>query len=84
MLRRHNAALCVAESDELETPEVATASFSCYRLRKSDYAQSALLEIEERLIKSAERGDVFAYFKHEDTPAGALQAEALLKRLQTR
>ncbi len=84
VLRRHNAALCVAESDELETPEVATASFSCYRLRKSDYAQSALLEIEERLIKSAERGDVFAYFKHEDTPAGALQAEALLKRLQTR
>ena len=84
VFRRHNTALCIAESDEMETPEVATASFSCYRLRKSDYAQSALLEIEERLKSSAERGDVFAYFKHEDTPAGALHAEALLQRLQTR
>ncbi len=84
VLRRHNAALCVAESDELETPEIATASFSCYRLRKSEYSESALREIEGRLERSAARGDVFAYFKHEDTPAGALEAEALLKKFPAR
>ena len=82
MLRTHNAALCIAESDDLQTPEVATASFSCYRLRKSEYAESALRQIENRLQESAIRGDVFAYFKHEDTPQGALQAEALLRNLR--
>ena len=81
-LRLHNAALCVAESDELETPEVATASFACYRLRKSDYSAEELRQVERRLRQSAERGEVFAYFKHEETPAGALNAEALLKRLR--
>ena len=83
-LRLHNAALCVAESDELETPEVATASFSCYRLRKSDYSPEELQQVEKRLLRSAERGDVFAYFKHEETPAGALNGEALLQRLGER
>jgi uncharacterized protein YecE (DUF72 family) len=81
LLRRHNAALCVAESDELQTPDVETASFACYRLRKSDYNENELREIEARLRRRAERGDVFAYFKHEETPAGALNAEALLKRV---
>jgi hypothetical protein len=27
----------------------------------------------------AQRGDAFVYFKHEDTPEGALHAEELLK-----
>ena len=39
LLRQHQAALCVAESDELETPDVVTAPFCCYRLRKSDYGR---------------------------------------------
>lgn len=82
LLRRHNSALCLAESDELQTPEAATAAFSCYRLRKSDYSPDDLNRIEERLRRSAMRGDVFAYFKHEETPAGALNAEALLRRLR--
>jgi uncharacterized protein YecE (DUF72 family) len=82
VLRKHNAALCAAESDELETPDVATASYSCYRLRKSEYRDEELVEIEKRLKESAKRGDVFAYFKHEDTPEGALNAESLLQRLQ--
>jgi uncharacterized protein YecE (DUF72 family) len=82
VLRAHNAALCVAESDEFETPEVATASFSCYRFRKSEYKEEELAKVEARLQESATRGDVFAYFKHEDTPEGALNAESLLQRLR--
>lgn len=82
LLRRHNSALCIAESDDLQTPEIATADFSCYRLRRSEYSPEELRRIEERLRKSGTGGDVFAYFKHEETPAGALNAEALLRRLR--
>ena len=82
LLRQHQAALCVAESDELETPDVITAPFCCYRLRKSDYGAADLQQIEEQLTAKATRGDVFAYIKHEDSPKGALQAAALLTRLR--
>lgn len=84
VLRDHNAALCVAESDDLETPEAITADFSCYRFRKSGYDESVLASLETRLQTSAARGDVFAYFKHEDSPDGALHAEALLGRFAAR
>jgi uncharacterized protein YecE (DUF72 family) len=83
LLRQHQAALCIAESDELETPDVVTAPFCCYRLRKSDYGTADLQQIEEQLTAKATRGDVFAYIKHEDSPKGALQASALLTRLRT-
>jgi uncharacterized protein YecE (DUF72 family) len=82
LLRQHQAALCVAESDELRTPDVLTAPFCCYRLRKSDYGPEDLRQIETQLTANLTRGDVFAYFKHEDTPTGALQAAALLKKLR--
>jgi uncharacterized protein YecE (DUF72 family) len=83
LLRQHQAALCVAESDEFETPDVTTAPFSCYRLRKSDYGDAELEQIEAKLKAKAAQGDVFAYIKHEDSPKGALQAAALLARLRT-
>jgi uncharacterized protein YecE (DUF72 family) len=84
LLRQHQAALCVAESDELETPDVVTAPFSCYRLRKSDYGDADLQQVETLLATRAAQGDVFAYIKHEDTPKGALQAAALLSALRAR
>jgi uncharacterized protein YecE (DUF72 family) len=82
VLQRHDAALCVAESDDLETPQITTASFSCYRWRKSVYTEDALRQIEGQLKASARRGDVFAYFKHEETPEGAFYAEAVLTKLR--
>ncbi|MGC2402558.1 MAG: DUF72 domain-containing protein [Acidobacteriaceae bacterium] len=84
LLRQHEAALCVAESDEFQTPDVDTAPFSCYRLRKSEYDDADLGQVEQLLITKAARGDVFAYIKHEDSPKGALQAAELLTRLRVR
>jgi uncharacterized protein YecE (DUF72 family) len=78
-LRRANVALCSAESDKLETPDVATADFSYFRLRKEEYSASARKRVKQKITDAANRGDVFVYFKHEDTPDGALYAEALLK-----
>jgi uncharacterized protein YecE (DUF72 family) len=78
LLRRKNVALCRAETSEFETPEVATADFSYFRFRKERYSAQSRRKIAQRVAKAAKRGDVFAYFKHEDTPTGALYAENLL------
>jgi len=82
VLREHNAALCGAESDELTTPDVRTANFACYRFRKSDYSERELNAVYDRLRESGRSGDVFAYFKHEDEPTGALRAAAVMKELR--
>ncbi len=82
LLRQHQAALCVAESDDLQTPDVVTAPFFCYRLRKSNYKPADLAKIQSLLTSRATQGEVFAYMKHEESPKGALQAAALLKRLR--
>ena len=75
-LRKAGAALCLAEGEELATPEVVTADFHYLRLRKESYSRRSVAAKVHRL---AQNGDVFVYFKHEDTPEGALRAEALLR-----
>src|SRR6202035_278930 len=77
-LQQGNAALCIAESDELQTPQRRTANFLCYRLRRSAYTEANLDEIAQRFAKDADEGDVYAYFMHEDAPDGPLRARAVL------
>ena len=77
-LRRANVALCEAESDKIQTPNVATADFRYFRLRKEDYSAAARKALALQIDEAARNGDVFVYFKHEDTPEGALHAETLL------
>jgi uncharacterized protein YecE (DUF72 family) len=80
LLREANAALCVAESEKLETPNVQTADFSYLRLRDPEKLESAKArkELLERVKGLKATGDVFCYFKHEDSPEGAIHAEELL------
>jgi uncharacterized protein YecE (DUF72 family) len=80
-LRNANVALCLAESEKIETPGVTTAVFSYLRLRKADYSASARRAVSERVAAAQAHGDVFVYFKHEDTPEGAICAEELLARV---
>jgi len=77
-LREANAALCRAESEKLETPNVQTADFTYFRLRKQSYSAKQRTELANQALQLAQAGDVFTYFKHEDTPEGALYAEQLL------
>jgi uncharacterized protein YecE (DUF72 family) len=81
-LRQHRAALCVAESDELATPDVVTAPFSCYRLRRSRYSPAELGKLAETLRLRSAKGEVFAYFKHEEEPTGAIYAVDMLRRMR--
>src|SRR5262249_18499886 len=79
LLREANAALCEAESEKLETPQVETANFAYLRLRKEEYSAAELAQIKKRVTGLLEKGDAWVYFKHEETPEGALNAERLLK-----
>ncbi|MGC2198087.1 MAG: DUF72 domain-containing protein, partial [Terriglobales bacterium] len=78
-LKGHNAALCVAETEEMTTPEIVTADFIYYRFRKPNYPPDERKAMVERIEQHLTAGrDVFAYFKHEETPEGAMYARELL------
>jgi uncharacterized protein YecE (DUF72 family) len=78
VLREANAALCNAESEKLQTPDVQTASYAYLRLRKEEYSAKERKELDQRIARLGNGGDVYIYFKHEDTPEGALHAENVL------
>lgn len=84
LLEKHGVALCLAESEKFEVPEVLTAPFVYVRLRKPDYTAEDRAEIASRTCRMLEAGrDVYAFFKHEETPAGAIYAEELLRRARS-
>jgi uncharacterized protein YecE (DUF72 family) len=79
-LRKRNVSLCVAESERLEVPEVITADFVYYRLRKPDYTDADVEAFKSRSKELLATGrDLYLMFKHEETPDGALNAEKVLK-----
>ncbi len=80
VLRSRNVSLCVAESERLEVPEVVTADFVYYRLRKPDYTEADVEAIAARSREMLGTGrDLYLMFKHEETPEGALNAETVLR-----
>ncbi len=80
LLEQHNVALCWAESEKLQVPEVATADFAYLRLRKPEYSAEERTEIATKIRKLARDGkQSFVFFKHEETPEGAFYAEELLR-----
>jgi uncharacterized protein YecE (DUF72 family) len=79
-LKEHNVALCVAETEETTTPEIATADFVYYRFRKPNYPPDERKAMVDRIQQHLTAGrDVFAYFKHEETPEGAMYARELMR-----
>ena len=80
VLREQNIALCVAESEERDTPDVVTADYAYYRYRKPNYTADERKTMVARIQQHLAGGrDVFAYFKHEETPEGALYAVDILE-----
>lgn len=80
-LRGRNISLCVAESAKLEVPEVITADFVYYRLRKPEYTEQdvdGFVEHARGLLTCGR--DLYLMFKHEESPEGALNAEMVLKK----
>ena len=80
LLRGKNAALCIADSEDLSTPPVATADFGYFRLRDEGYKRADLKRWGE-LVKSHATSwkDTFVYFKHEAEGTGPAFAAQLKK-----
>ena len=83
VLRKGNAALCVADTEEGTTPLVSTADFGYLRLRDEGYAKK---DLEKWVGTVRDLGqswrDAFIFFKHEESGIGpklAQQFAALLK-----
>jgi len=84
-LRERNVALCVAETEERDTPDVLTADYAYYRYRKPSYTADERKAMTERMREHmAANRDVFAYFKHEETPEGALYAVEVLESCRSK
>jgi uncharacterized protein YecE (DUF72 family) len=81
-LAERGICLCLAESERLVIPEVLTAPFVYFRLRLPEYSAEELTAIANRVqALRADGRDVFLYFKHEESPQGAIHAEQVLKML---
>ena len=82
VLKSKKAALCIADTDELSTPIVATADFGYFRLRKIDYAKPDIKRWAKAIVEQRRTAkDVFVYFKHEETGTGPRFARELLDEM---
>jgi uncharacterized protein YecE (DUF72 family) len=80
LLKASNAAVCVAETETRTTPDVVTGEFAYYRFRKPAYTGEERRAMLDRIEQHVAAGrNVYAYFKHEETPEGALYAAELLR-----
>ncbi|HWZ80941.1 MAG TPA: DUF72 domain-containing protein, partial [Candidatus Sulfotelmatobacter sp.] len=82
LLKSANAGLCVAETETRTTPDLVTAAFAYYRFRKPTYTGDERRAMVDRIRQHiAEGRNVFVYFKHEETPQGALYAVEVLREV---
>ena len=77
-LRARDAALCIADTEEGTTPDVATASWGYVRLRDAAYTD-AELDRWAVSIGPSRWQDAYVYFKHEATGAGPALAARLMR-----
>ena len=78
-LRTANAALCVADSEEGNTPLESTADFGYFRLRHEGYSKEDLDRWAERVRELGRTWqDAFVFFKHEEAGAGPKLAQAFV------
>lgn len=79
-LRNANAALCIAEDEELATPDAVTADFGYLRLRREDYTSAQIRKWAAFVAQqSSGWSDAFVYFKHEEQAVGPKFAQQFLE-----
>ncbi|CAN5798693.1 DUF72 domain-containing protein [soil metagenome] len=82
LLRKANAALCLADAEKLTTPLVATADFGYLRLRREDYTAADVKQWAEKIRSLGSNWtDALVYFKHEESGTGPKLAQQLMELL---
>ncbi len=81
LLRKHEVALCLAETDKESPPEVLTADFTYIRLRRESYTPKELSAWRTRFDAWLRQGvEVYVYCKHEDAGKAPAYARRLLSQ----
>jgi uncharacterized protein YecE (DUF72 family) len=81
-LRARNLALCIADSEKLTTPVVATASYGYFRLRDEGYTPAAITRWADVIRANGQSWpETFVYFKHEEAGKGPEFGSALMEHL---
>lgn len=71
LLRSTNTALCIADTEEGTTPEIATANFGYVRLRDEGYGAEELKGWRQRIqALGSAWTDAYVFFKHEEKGVG--------------
>jgi uncharacterized protein YecE (DUF72 family) len=77
-LRKHRAALCAAEGEELKSPVVPTTDWGYLRLRRTDYTDDSIAAWAET-IRAQPWTEAFVFFKHDEGAAPAFAAKLIAK-----
>ena len=81
-LRARNLALCVADSERLETPVELTADYAYFRLRDEGYTPEDIQRWASVIAdRTSALTDVYVYFKHEEQGKGPELARLLMRHL---
>lgn len=79
VLRQHETALCLSETEKQTPPDVLTAGFTYARLRLENYTPKQLATWKKRFDAWLAQGiDVYAYCKHEDEGKAPAYAHHIL------
>ena len=83
LLKSRNIALCIADTEKLAAPTVATADYGYLRLRREDYTSANVKGWAEFVREQkANWQDAFVYFKHEESGIGPKLAQQMMELLE--
>jgi uncharacterized protein YecE (DUF72 family) len=83
LLKSRNIALCIADTETIETPKTITANYGYLRLRREDY-QRIDVERWAKFVREQKANwqHVFVYFKHEESGIGPKLAQQMMQLLR--
>ena len=83
LLRSRSACLCVADTEDEQTPHVATvADWGYLRLRRVEYSEDDLQKFVE-FVRDQSWQEAFVFFKHEDAGTGPRLAKQFEELFQS-
>jgi uncharacterized protein YecE (DUF72 family) len=80
-LRARNLALCIADSEKMSTPAIATADYTYFRLRDEGYQPADITRWGAIAQGLTQARNAFVYFKHEEQGKGPEFARLLMQSL---
>jgi uncharacterized protein YecE (DUF72 family) len=80
-LRARNLALCIADSEKMSTPAIATADYTYFRLRDEGYQPADITRWGAIAQGLTQARNAFVYFKHEEEGKGPEFARLLMQSL---